>query len=195
MVHVNIQSCISTILLKAFLICLCFCNCNYRFGPDEGLSSSYSSISVPYVLGDQDGSLTSAIIREIVRSGYLQYQYAGGSLVLNVAKIDLDEDNIGFRYDRKKCGKITRDIIPTEARITIFVEVSVTEAASCSTVLGPVLLSASVDYDHDYYSSRDGVNVFSLGQLTDLEAAYDAVQVPLNKAIAEKIAEYISQSW
>jgi len=164
-------------------------------GQGDGLRSRYSSISVPYVKGDQEGLLTAAIVKEIVRSGAFEYQFSGGSLVLNIIEIDLDEDNIGFRYDRKKQGCLTKDIIPTETRITIFVEVWVTEAASCTTLLGPVRLSASVDYDHDYYSSRDGVNVFSLGQLSDLEAAYDAVQIPLNRAIAEKIVDYISQSW
>lgn len=184
-----------TLPIYAFFICLFLCSCGYRSGQDEGLASTYSSISVPYVLGDQDGSLTSAIIKEVVRLGYLKYQHTGGNLVLNVNKVELDEDNIGFRYDRRKRGNLTKDVIPTEARITIYVEVSVIETLSCSTVLGPVLLSASVDYDHDYYFSRDGVNMFSLGQLTDLETAYEAVKVPLNKAIAVKIAEYISQSW
>jgi hypothetical protein len=183
------------IVLIAFFICLFFDSCGYRYGKDDGLASSYSSISVPYVVGDQDGSLTAAIIKEIVRSGFLKYQDTGGNLILKVDKVELDEDNIGFRYDRRKRGGLTKDVIPTEVRITIYVEISLTEAASCSIVLGPVLLSASVDYDHDYYFSRDGVNMFSLGQLTDLETAYDAVKVPLHKAIAEKIADYISKSW
>jgi hypothetical protein len=171
-------------------------SCGYQVGQgNSGLPSRYSTISVPYVKGDIDGTLTSAIIKEIVRSGAFAYQYSGGALILNVRQVEIDEDNIGFRYDRKKRGERTKDIIPVEARITILVEVWVTEAISCTTVLGPVLLSASVDYDHDYYSSRDGVNIFSLGQLTDLEEAYDAVQTPLNREIAEKIADYISQSW
>lgn len=183
-------------LILIFGISIFLLGCGYQMGlGQEGLPSRYSTISVPYVKGDLDGTLTSAIIKEIVRSGSFQYQYSGGALVLNVIKMEIDEDNIGFRYDRKKGGALTRDIIPTETRITILVEVSVTEAISCSTVLGPVLLSASVDYDHDYYSSRNGVNIFSLGQLTDLETAYDAVQDPLSRAIAEKIVDYISQSW
>lgn len=179
-----------------FIIVACLLSsCGYRFGQGDGLASRFSSISVPYVQGDQDGTLTATLIKEIVRSGVFEYRYQGGGLVLNVKQLDLDEDNIGFRYDRKKRGALTDDVIPTETRVTIFVEVSVTEAASCKTLLGPVRLSASVDYDHDYYSSRDGINIFSLGQLSDLDAAYDAVQVPLHRAIAEKIVDYITQSW
>lgn len=179
-----------------FAASLLLSGCGYRVGQNyEGLAGRYSTITVPYVKGDLDGTLTSAIIKEITRTGAFEYRYGGAALILNVTKVEIDEDNIGFRYDRKKRGTLTKDIIPTEARITILVEVCVTEAISCTTVLGPVLLSASVDYDHDYYSSRDGINIFSLGQLTDLEAAYDAVQTPLNRAIAEKIADYISESW
>lgn len=186
-------------LTQALLIlamCISLYGCGYRLGQGcQGLSSRYSSISVPYVVGDKDGALTSAIIQEIVRSGSFQYRTFGGSLILNVNQIDITQDNIGFRYDRKKRGKLTKDTIPTEARITMIVEICVVEAASWCTVLGPVRLSASVEYDHDYYSSRDGVNIFSLGQLSDLEEAYDAVQTPLNRAIAQKISDYISQSW
>lgn len=183
------------LLLAASCIALFTSGCGYRVGYEEGLPASYSSISVPYVINDREGYLTAAIVKEIVRSGAFQYRYCGGSLILNVTELDIDEDNIGFRYDRKKRGTLTDDIIPTETRMTILVEVSVTDAASCYTVLGPVQLSASVDYDHDYYSSRDGVNIFSLGQLSDLDEAYDAAQTPLNRAIARKIVDYITQSW
>lgn len=187
-----------TFSVKALILFISVCllsGCGYKCGQGDGLASRYSSISVPYVSGDQDGTLTSAIIKEVVKSGYFEYHYCGGSLILNVKNVELDEENIGFRYYRKKRGTLKHEIIPTETRITIFVEVWVTEAASGATILGPVRLSESVDYDHDYYSSRDGINIFSLGQLSDMEAAYDAVQIPLNRAIAEKIVDYITQSW
>lgn len=181
------------------IVAACFLiltSCGYRWDQENvGLPSQYSTISVPYVKGDLDGLLTAAIIKEVVRSGLFDYMYYGGSLILNVELIDIEEDNIGFRYDRKKRGTLTKDVIPTEERITIYVDIWITEAATCKNVLGPVRLSASVDYDHDYYSSRDGINIFSLGQLSDLEAAYDAVQVPLRREIAKKVIDYVSQSW
>ena len=177
-------------------LCLFLSSCGYHLGQGgEGLPSRYTTISVPYVIGDQNGMLTATIIKEIVQSGSFEYRSYGGSLILKVLEIDLSQENIGFRYDRKKRGKLTKDTIPTEARFTSVVEVSVIDAASCQILLGPVRLSASIDYDHDYYSSRDGVNIFSLGQLSDLEEAHDAVKTPLNKAIAQKIVSYISQSW
>jgi hypothetical protein len=176
------------------ITCLLLCGCGYQLGQGEGLIRN-STLTIPYAIGDLDGSLTTAVVKEAVRSGFFEYRHDGGSLILHVVKIDIEEDNIGFRYDRKKHGSLTKDVIPTEARISMLVEVWVTQAISGCTILGPVRLSASVDYDHDYYSSRDGVNIFSLGQLSDFEAAYDAAQVPLNRAIAEKIIDYISHSW
>lgn len=162
---------------------------------DCGLPSRYSTISVPYIEGDVDGSFTAALIRGITISGAFEYRSCGGALILYVKQVDLDEENIGFRYDRKKRGQLTKDIIPTETRTICTVEVSVVEAASGVTVLGPAILSGSVDFDHDYYFSRDGVNIFSLGQLSDIDAAYDAVQAPLNQVLTQKIVDYITQSW
>ena len=181
--------------IKLFILCLCLLSsCGYRTGP-EGLAARYSSITVPYVVGDLNGSLTAAVIKAITDLGSFEYRSSCASLILNIKEVDVDEINIGFCYDRKKSGKLTRDTIPIEARITMVVQVSVTEAASGRTVLGPARLAASIDYDHDYYFSHNGVNIFSLGQLTDLEESYDAVQKPLNEAMALKIADYITQSW
>lgn len=204
-------------LFYAYLVICCFVtSCGYRYGPDEGLPSRYSSISVPYIEGDIDGSFTTAVVKAIARSGTFEYRPQNGSLILYIAQVDEDTDNIGFRYDRKKpseltedidknnkdchydqkkLGKLTKDIIPVEARIISLVEISVVEAASGNTVLGPVRISGSVDYDHDFYFSRNGVNIFSLGQLIDLEEAYDAVQKPLYDVLAQKIVDYINQSW
>ncbi len=186
---------------RLFLIGMAICSlgavlssCGYHM-QNEGLAARFNSISVPYVEGDTDGSLTAAVIKEIVQSGTFEYRHTGGRLILYIKKVDLREENIGFRYDRKKRGQLTKEIIPTETRMTVFVEVSVVDAASCATMLGPVRLAAGVDFDHDYYFSRDSVNVFSLGQLSDIDAAYDAVEIPLQRTLAKKIVDYVNQSW
>lgn len=181
--------------ISKLIVLLFLSSCSYKAGVGGELQTRYSSISVPYIDGDQSGLLTSLVIKEVVQTGAFDFRYCNASLTLLVTVIDIDEENIGFKYDRKKRGKLTKDIIPVEARMSIVVEVSVVDAASNCTVLGPVRLSACVDYDHDYYSSRDGVNIFSLGQLTDLEEAYDTAETPLFKAIAVKIADYITNSW
>jgi hypothetical protein len=135
------------------------------------------------------------VINEISRSGSFQYLREGGALYLNMRVVDLSDENIGFRYDRKKKGELRRSVIPTETRITAQVEVNVQDASTGCILLGPARISASVDFDHDYYSSRNGINVFSLGQLNDIDSAYDAVRIPLDHALARKIVEYINDSW
>lgn len=187
-------------LFKLFLVpalCLFFLvltGCGYRFGQGT-IPSIYRSISVPYVCGDKDGSLTAAIINEFEQSGGLITLTNRGDLLLKTNLIDLRDENIGFRYDRNKRGRLTKSVIPTETRISAVAEISVIERCSGRVILGPVILSASVDFDHDYYSSRNGINIFSLGQLSDIDAARDAVATPLNRALAQKIVEYVNESW
>jgi hypothetical protein len=177
-----------------FVFSLLFVGCGYQFGYN-GLSSQYTSISVPYVEGDIDGDLTAAIIKQVTRSGAFQYKANNGDLTLIAKIIDLSDENIGFRYYRKKDDHLTRSLIPVETRLNIIVELSVIETASGKVVLSPVKLSANMDCDHEYNSSRHEVNEFSLGQLSDYDAAFEAVRTPLNRAIAQKIVDYITESW
>lgn len=167
----------------------------YQFGQGGTLADHYSTISVPYIEGDLDGSMTASLINELARSGCFQFRQCDGDLILKVKITDLRDENIGFRYDRKKKGELTHSIIPTETRLTAYSEVIVENSRTGCVVLGPVRVRACVDFDHDYYSNRDGVNIFSLGQLNDVDAAYDAAQTPLNQALARKIVDYLCNSW
>lgn len=152
-------------------------------------------MTIPFVEGDLDGELTSALIRQVGQSGTFEYRREGGALLLKVEIIDTSDENIGFRYDRNKMGKLKKRLIPDETRATIFAEVSVIETGSGTVLLGPVRLSADVEFDHDFYSSRNGINIFSLGQLTDFDEARSAAQRPLNQALAKKIVDYINNNW
>lgn len=176
------------------LLCLSLTGCGYHFGTG-GVIQSYRTISVPYVEGDWDGTITTTIVKQLTQYGRLVYRDRGGSLILKVRIIDFYDDNIGFRYDIKKSGKPRKALIPDETRTTVVAEVTVVEAASGCVLLGPVQLSAETEYDHDYYSNRDAINVFSLGQLTDIDEAYDAAQKPLNQRLAEKIVDYVNDKW
>lgn len=180
--------------LLAAIILICLTGCGYRFGQGT-IASEYSSISVPYVSGDRDGSLTAAVIKQLNVSSPFRYQDSCGDLTLKICLIDYDDENIGFRYDRHKDGRLTHSVIPTETRITAIAEIKVMETSTGRVVMEPVRLTASVEFDHDYYSSRDGVNIFSLGQLIDFDEAYDAVMTPLNRALAQKIVDYLCNSW
>jgi len=152
-------------------------------------------VSIPYIEGDREGDLTAEVIKQIEKSGSFHYVSSGGDLILDVKIKDYSNQDIGYRYDRKKHGQIKKVIIPTEARLNAFAEVILKDASTGQVVLGPSVVTASIDFDHDFYFSRHEINVFSLGQLNDIDAAQDAVMRPLNRKMAEKIVDHIANSW
>ena len=167
--------------------------CGYRFDCENCLGCA-KTLSLAPIKGDWDGDLTAALTAEIARSGCFEYRRTGGAVTLQVSLTDFDDENIGFRYERNKRGHIRKAIIPTETRITAIAEVSLVEEGSGQVLFGPVEVKAQVDFDHDYYASRKNakVNVFSLGQLTDYDDAYEDALRPLNRVLAQKIADLIS---
>lgn len=178
-----------------FLLAILCSSCGYRLGTAGDLPLSYHTISIPYVEGDFDGSLTAAIIRRIGTNGCMEYRREGGALLLQAKVIEISDENIDFRYDRHKDGRIKRTIIPTETRLIETVEVAIIDAGSGCVLRGPVRISGYVEFDHDFYKSRNGINIFSLGQLTDYDAAEDAAHRPLNEVMAKKIADFVCDSW
>lgn len=181
-------------LLLMTLSLLVVTSCGYQWGQGTALGRG-RTLSIPYVEDDWDGQLTAALVQEITRAGTFLYRPHGGSLTLVVNNVDLWNENIGFRYDRNKRGQFESRVIPDEGRLSLAADISVVETSSGATVLAPVRLSSSVDFDHDYYDNRDGVNVFSLGQLTDYEEAYDAAQRPLFQRFAQKVSDYLNNAY
>lgn len=163
--------------------------CQYSFGRGE-FASQYRTIYVPYAEGDKEGDLTTQVIKCLSLRGF-SYVNSGGDLNLRMKIFELRDDNIGFRYDRKKCGRLKKVIIPTETRVTMVVEVTVIETLTEKILRGPTRIKTSLDFDHDYYSSHHGVNIFSLGQLNDIDAAHNAVMRPLHRQMAERIVDYV----
>lgn len=178
----------------AGLLLILLSSCGYQFG-EGGIASQYQTISVPFVKGDWNGDLTTTLIESIAQSGSYTYSRCNGALILHVELMEFTDENVGFRYDRKKSGRLRKSIIPVETRIETTAEVKLVEAGSGKIVLGPVLITACVDFDHDFYSSRNGINTFSLGQLSDYDAAYDAMYHPLNLALSRKIVDFVVDSW
>lgn len=172
------------------LIPLLLTSCGYHYGP-EGTLSSYETISIPYVKNDEDGRMTAALIKVISAESGLQYEKVGGDLTLLVEMLEFENENIGYRYDRKNDDKLKHSIIPTETRLLIVAQVTLIDSTTAEPIAGPAKITASVDFDHDYERTRNGVNVFSLGQLTDYDEAYDAAFHPLYHALSQKIADFI----
>lgn len=147
------------------------------------------TLSIPLIEGDKDGLFTTSIIREVTSRTQFKYYPDNPQTVLAIRILDLDDENVGFRYDRKRSGKLRHNIIPVETRIAVQVEMTLYRACDNAPLLGPLLVEAAVDFDHEYYPNRDAVNVFSLGQLTDYDAARDASIFPLSRELARRIAD------
>lgn len=179
----------------SLVLFLCLTACGYRAGTG-GITDCYTSICIPVVDGDVEGHLTAEIVRELSSSSRLCYQQDGGDLILSVKVVELRERNVGYRFERSvETDEPTDRIVPTEGRLTAVVDVCVTESASGTTLIGPVRLASSVDYDHDYYTHIEGIPRFSLGQLDDTGVARDVAALPLDQALAKRIVEYINSYW
>lgn len=153
------------------------------------------TISIPYVEGDIDGRFTSALIREVSASGNYVYRRSGGEWILQVRIINDSYENIGFRYDRSRKDRVKHWIIPVELREGLLIEVQLISGYTQEVVKGPNRIAAQIEYDHDYYTIRDGVNIFSLGQLTDIDSAEDAAKTPLFERAAEKVVNWLIYSF
>lgn len=176
------------------LLILLLTGCGYRF-QEESIASCYPTISVPYVQGDRDGRLTAEIIKKLSTSSTFDYVNDCGHLILCIKVIEFRDENIGFRYDRDGEGNLQRSVVPAETRSSLLVDVRGIDCASGKIVLGPAKISARVDFDHEYYSSPNEINVFSLGQLSDSDEAQDVAYHPLNVELAQKIVDYINNTW
>lgn len=182
-------------IILRFLILTAFLpSCHYHFGHGE-LALQYATISVPYVEGDTDGSLTAEIIKKISTSGAFRYVSCDGDLLLKIKIQEIEDSNIGYRYDRKRNNHLKHSIIPSESRFVIYAEVTVLDGKKNEIVRGPILIRAGLDFDYDYYKVQHEANVFSLGQLNDVDSARDAARSPLNSRLAENIVEYLVNSW
>lgn len=154
--------------------------------------TSRPTLAIPYVENDWDGQITSAVVEQVVKNGSYRYTSGRGTLTLSIQNVEEWDDNIGFRYDRNQKGNSRQRVIPVEGRLFIAADVSLIDRATCKELLGPARITAWIDFDHDYYDNRDAINVFSLGQLTDYEEAYDAALTPLYRRFAIKVVDYIN---
>ena len=171
--------------------------CGYHTKEDEEMT-----ISVPFIKGDGDGRLTSEIIRAISATGYFEFRKNNGNRELQVAILSDGDDRIGYRYDRNPTnGELRKNIIGTENRETITVEVKLIDTYTQEIVLGPEVITASADYDYvDSNSIRDLTFIqpnghpttiinFSLGQLDSIEGAHDDAQMPIFRKLAQRIVD------
>ena len=171
--------------------------CGYHTREGEEMT-----ISVPFIKGDGDGRLTSEVIRAISATGCFEFRKNNGNKELQVSILSDGDERIGYRYDRNPTtGELRKNIIGTENRETITVEVKLIDTYTQEVILGPEVISASADYDYvDSNSIRDLTFIqpnghpttiidFSLGQLDSIEGAHDDAQTPIFRKLAQKIVD------
>jgi hypothetical protein len=171
-------------------------SCGYQFGEGE-LTRNYATISVPFAKGDQQGALTRAVINELATESSLIYVNEGADLELLMAFKEVDETDIGFRYDNTKDNDKNHRVrytIPDETRLTGYLEINLIDRGQGKVIFGPVLLRATYDFDHGYYASQGGLNRRSLGQVSDYDEAYDAALIPLYQNLARKVVDYLKSA-
>lgn len=168
--------------------------CGYKLGFGE-IPAVYRTVEVPFVEGDQTGMFTAELIRAISHSGALTFVKCGGRTRLIVRILEFRDQNIGFRYDRGEDNEIEKTLVPAETRRIAIAEVRLVDRLTGEQISGPDVIRASTEFDHEFNSSRDAVNVFSLGQVSDFDEAELAAMASLNRALARKIVDYLIHAW
>lgn len=182
-------------LFLFFSALLSFCSCGYRLQEQP-----LTTITVPYIQGDESGLLTTELVRQLSASGNFECIASGGTLLLKVTIVSLGSDNIGYRYDRKESsGRLQHNLVPTENRRNVSASLTLFDGASEKILLGPLTVKADADYDYvgthsvrgltflNEQGKRETTLTFSLGQLDSVEGAEDDVLVLLYRHLAKKI--------
>jgi hypothetical protein len=167
----------------------------YQPGHGSDLACEYESICLSYIDGDRAGVLTSAVAHEISTSSPFTYTHTGGDHSREIEVVEVGDHPVGYRYDTNQNQQLIDKLGIAEGRLKATAQVKIYARSSGCCVAGPIKVSAAGDYDHDYYSHSDTSPAFSLGQLDDLDVARDAAGESLDKELAKKIVDYISNHW
>lgn len=168
--------------------------CGYRPGHGSFLSS-YKTICIPYVEGDDQGVLTTFLIRSFEKQGRLCYRSRGAQLALRVCLFAPEEKTIGFAYAPKDERDVENVIVSNEARTFLKARVTVIDCVTGTCVLGPFEVGTWIDFDYEPDLGNVDAHAFSLGQLEMFDLAEDAALRPLYQLLAQKIVDYVVNSW
>ncbi len=176
--------------IDILLALVCLTACGYHLGTGS-LASRYQTISVPYVKGDSEGIMTAALIEKVSTQSMIRYTNTDGDLLLKVCIDKPKGRNIGFRYAPKN----SKVVVANEGRLTQTATVTLVDCENCCTVLGPFEVTAIFDYDFEPDMGTVNQHAFSLGQLEMNSLAKDAATPALHNLLAEKIVDYVNNSW
>lgn len=180
----------SLILYSSLIFLLEGCHYQIERYPSEW---QRATLSIPYIEGDEEGALTSEVIKQITASGLFHYinTASESDFLLKIEYLKSRIENVGFRYESNKHGKLKKFIIPSETRVHATIAYTLLENTTHKIVKGPITIEAYTTFDHEYDKVTHHVNQFSLGQLTNIEEAQKSAMLkgPLNRILASKIVE------
>jgi hypothetical protein len=183
-------------VLLSLCLLLLLTSCGYRFGRGE-LIEKYNSVCIPYVAGDNEGYLTTELIRAITTSGGLAYRSYGSDLVLKVCLLPPLDTNIGFAYapEDEEDDDDSDIVVSNEARLAMTASYTLIDRRTGECILGPCEATSSLTYDFEPDLSNVDFHAFSLGQLEMHNLALDAAATRLYRILAEKIVECVNHCW
>ncbi len=180
-------------------------SCGYRW---EGDPTCSRTLHIPFATGDEDGTLTSELIRAFATTTQTDIVSSEGQYRLEVSIVEQDHERIGFRIDRQvNNGKEQKNILGDEGRRNLLAHVSLYDCENDECVLGPCTVTAYADYDYvdgdsfqdltfvDSAGVRQTILAYSLGQLEPPESAREAATIPLYQQLSRKIVDLISARW
>lgn len=184
-----------------FLLLGLFSSCGYHFKKYENHFAK--SFFLKEIIQDRKGSLEEEIIKAVTSDSLWKLDSKSPKYVLSCRVIDINTDQIGYRYDRNEStSKIINRLIPIEARKKIKVQISV-EDTEKSLSYGPFSLESYSDYDFvnfDSYTDLAFIDTagnpqatlsYSLGQLDACEGSEEAALRRCYQEIAMKIFDLL----
>jgi hypothetical protein len=157
----------------------------------HSLSTEFATLDVPYVKGDETGELTSSIIEAITSSSPYTYDQ-NGEYRLEVEFNEIKQENIGFQYERNQEGNLENKLVPSENRLFGNISFKLIENSNNQTVLGPIKIEESVDYDFDFQPTQSNINTFSLGQISYIDEATQSALTPLYERFAHRLVVFLN---
>lgn len=184
-----------------FSFLLLLSSCGYRWD-----NATLYSLSIPFVSGDEDGTLTAELIRAFSSSTQANVVSSKGRYRLEVSIAAQPNEIIGFRIDAQvNNGKQQKNMVADEGRRTLVAQVCLYDSEK--KILGPCRVAADADYDYvdgdsfqdltfvDSQGQTQTILAYSLGQLESSEAAREAASKPLYRKLSRKIVDLISANW
>lgn len=188
---------------RALIFLLFLSSCGYRWD-----DSTPRSLSIPFVAGDEDGTLTAELIRAFASSTQANVVLSDGRYRLEVSIASQPNEIVGFRIDSQvNNGKQQKNIVADEGRCLLLADVCLYDSETDEQILGPCRVAADVDYDYvdgdsfqdltfiDSEGKTQTILAYSLGQLESPESAREAGARPLYRKLSRKIVDLISSHW